>query len=128
MIVGIGIDLVRVRRIRAAAERWRERFLTRVFTPAERAYAFGCARPYPRLAARFAAKEAVFKALATGWSDGLRWTDVEVAHTDAGAPTVRVHGRLEQLLRRRGVGEIQLSLSHDGDYSLAQVVLVGPAR
>jgi holo-[acyl-carrier protein] synthase len=124
MIIGIGIDLVRVRRIRAAAERWRERFLNRVFTPSERAYAFDCARPYPRLAARFAAKEAVFKALATGWSDGVRWTDVEVAHTATGAPTVQVHGRLQRLLRQRGVSEIRLSLSHDGDYSLAQVILV----
>lgn len=124
MIVGSGIDLVQINRIRQATERWRERFLNRVFTPAERTYAFRFAHPYPRLAARFAAKEALLKALGTGLSAGTRWTEIEILSGQAGPPTVRVSGTVESLIRRLGVRDIRLSLSHDGDYSIAQVILV----
>ena len=123
-ILGVGIDLVRIDRIQAVAERWRERFLERVFTPTERQYAFACAQPYPRLAARFAVKEAVFKALGTGWGQGLQWTEIETTAGAHGRPQVRVRGRAEGLLRQRGVRAIEVSLSHDGEYAIAQVILV----
>jgi holo-[acyl-carrier protein] synthase len=126
-IIGIGLDLIRIDRVRLLAERWKDRFLQRVFTETERRYCFGCSSPYPSLAARFAVKEAVLKALGTGWSQGVRWLDIEVRNDAAGRPLVSVGGRTQQLLFQRGATQIHISLSHDGDYAVGEAILTGDA-
>jgi holo-[acyl-carrier protein] synthase len=123
MIVGIGLDLVKIARLQAIAERWRDRFLVRLYTEAERRYCFRRASPYASLAARFAAKEAVLKALGTGWSAGIRWVDIQVLNDAQGKPVATAAGRAGALLREAGVTGIHISLSHDADYAIAQAIL-----
>ena len=133
MIIGIGIDLVKTERIKDAAEKWKTRFLNRVFTPEERKSAAAKKSPYPHLAGRFAAKEAVLKALGIGMSAGISWKEISVVtepsggRPSSGQPRVRVRGRIKTLMDRRGVKEIQISISHDSEYSIAQVMLIGRA-
>ncbi len=122
-IVGIGLDLVKIERIRALADRWQERFLERLYTEAERRYCFDRASPYASLAGRFAAKEAVLKAIGTGWSAGISWQDIQVLNDGSGKPVAHVQGRAGALLQEAGVTDIHISLSHDADYAIAQVVL-----
>lgn len=122
-IVGIGLDLVKIERIRALANRWQKRFLERLYTEAERRYCFERASPYASLAGRFAAKEAVLKAIGTGWSAGISWQDIQVLNDGSGKPVAQVRGRAGALLQEAGVTDIHISLSHDADYAIAQVVL-----
>ena len=124
MIIGIGIDLVKSDRIKDAVQKWDKRFLNRIFTPLEQDYAFAHKLPYLHLAGRFAVKEAVLKALGTGWSSGIRWTEISVMNKPTGKPRVEVAGKVKKLMDERGVKEIQVSISHDTDYSIAQVVLI----
>jgi holo-[acyl-carrier protein] synthase len=123
MVVGIGVDLVRIDRVRAIAERWQARFLERLYTKAERRDCMNKAAPYASLAGRFAAKEAVLKALGTGWSAGVSWHDIQVLNDRTGRPHATVSGRLKTLMERAGVTTIHLSLSHDTDYAVAEAVL-----
>ncbi|MBM4119970.1 MAG: holo-ACP synthase [Nitrospira sp.] len=123
MIVGIGLDLVKIDRVRTIADRWKARFLDRLYTPTERRACMKKASPYASLAGRFAAKEALLKALGIGWADGVRWRDIEVLNDRSGRPRATVSGRVKTLMTRAGVTDIQLSLSHDTDYAVAQVVL-----
>ena len=125
MVVGIGVDLVRISRIRQLVDRWQERFLTRVFTEAEVAYAMGRRDPAEHLAARFAAKEATLKALGTGLSMGVRWREMEVRRARGERPTLALSGRTAALGTARGVRALHLSLTHDGDYAVAQVLAEG---
>jgi holo-[acyl-carrier protein] synthase len=125
MIVGIGVDLVRIARIRQAMERWQGRFLERVFTPGEVAYARGRRDPAEHLAARFAAKEAALKALGTGLRMGVRWRELEVQRVAGERPRLALSGRTAALGAARGVRTLHLSLSHDGEYALAQVLAEG---
>ncbi|HEV7365278.1 MAG TPA: holo-ACP synthase [Gemmatimonadales bacterium] len=122
MIVGIGMDVVEIRRIRDLAQR-HAAFLTRTFAPCELHHCQEKVNPYPHLAARFAAKEAVFKALGTGWSMGLQWTDVAVENNAAGKPAIRLSGAARRLAEQLGANKIHLSLTHTGRYAGAQVVL-----
>lgn len=122
-IVGIGLDLVKIARIRSLTERWQQRFLQRLYTDAEREYCFGRAFPYASLAGRFAAKEAVLKALGTGWSGGIRWVDIQVLNDPTGRPVATANGRVGALLQQAGVTGIHVSLSHDADYAIAEVIL-----
>jgi holo-[acyl-carrier protein] synthase len=125
VILGIGVDLVHIPRIRQAIERWQERFLDRVFTPDEVAYARRRRDPAEHLAARFAAKEATLKALGTGLSMGIRWREVEVRRARGERPRVALSGRLADVGAARGVRALHLSLTHDGDYAMAQVLAEG---
>jgi holo-[acyl-carrier protein] synthase len=122
-IVGIGLDLVKISRIEAIARRWQDRFLQRVFTEDERRACFGRAWPYASLAGRFAAKEAMLKALGTGWSAGVSWHDIQVLNDVGGKPVATAHGRTGSLAQQAGVTRIHVSLSHDGDYAMAEVIL-----
>ncbi|MDA2911160.1 MAG: holo-ACP synthase [Nitrospirales bacterium] len=122
-IVGIGLDLVRIARIRSLTERWQERFLNRLYTDEERHYCFRRALPYASLAGRFAAKEAILKALGTGWSVGVRWLDIQVLNDSAGRPVATVYGRVADLTREHHVTGIHVSLSHDDEYAIAEAVL-----
>lgn len=123
-VLGVGTDLVAVARIEKAARRFGERFLERVFLPGERLYCEARRNPYPCYAARFAAKEAVLKALGTGLAGGICWRDVEVVR-EGGAPGVRLRGRAAGLAAALGVEKVLLSLSHEGPFALALAVAVG---
>lgn len=123
MIVGIGVDLVQIGRMARLLERWGDRLAGRLFTPAERDYAALQREPARHLAARFAAKEATLKALGTGMGYGLGWKEMEVIRDDRGRPTLRCTGRVAGLIAQRGARRIFLSLTHEADLALAQVVL-----
>lgn len=125
MILGTGVDLAEVERIRAAIGRYGDRFLARIYTPEEIAYAERKANRFERYAARFAAKEAGMKALGTGWSGGVRWRDFEVVNLPSGRPTLRLHGVARALAEKMGVKGVQLSLTHTASMSLAHVILEG---
>ena len=122
MIVGTGIDITETARIQQALERHGDRFARRIYTPAEVAYCEQFKNRAERYAARFAAKEAAFKALGTGWRGGVRWLDVEVAHQPSGKPVLRLAGRAEELARGLGVERMAVSLSHSNHYVVAQVI------
>lgn len=125
-ILGHGIDLVENHRIAAMLESHGDRFLTRVFTPAEREFALRHERRrVERLAVRFAAKEAVVKALGTGMTRGIAWTDVEVVVQITGQPTVALHGRAAEIAAERGVSAWSLSLTHTGAMSAASAIALG---
>ena len=123
MIVGLGLDLADVERIRAAIERHGRRFVERIYTPAEIAYAERKRNPYERYAARFAAKEAGMKAIGTGWRRGVRWQDFEVQNLPSGRPTLRFHGVAAQVAESLGVRNVVLSLTHTDSQGIAIVVL-----
>jgi holo-[acyl-carrier protein] synthase len=123
MIVGTGVDLCEVARMKAAMERHGDRFKNRVFTEREIRYADSKANRYERYAARFAAKEAGMKALGTGWRGGLGWRDLEVTNLPSGRPTLAFHGKAETIALRLGVRNIALSLTHTADQALAMVIL-----
>ncbi len=125
MILGHGVDLTEVQRVRRSVERFGDRFLERVFTESERAYAGDGPRRYERLAARFAAKEAVFKALGTGWAEGVGWQDIEVVRAASGRPSILLHGRAKEMSSAMGVKWWHLSLTHTGQMAMASVVAEG---
>lgn len=125
MILGTGIDLCEVGRIRQAVERHGRRFVERVFTPREIVYAERKANLYERYAARFAAKEAGMKALGTGWHGGVRWQDFEVVNLSSGRPTLSLHGRAAEIASAMGVERVSLSLTHTGEQAMAMVILEG---
>jgi holo-[acyl-carrier protein] synthase len=123
MIVGTGVDLAEVPRIRAAIERHGRRFIERIYTPAEIAYVERKANRYERFAARFAAQEAGMKAIGTGWRRGVRWQDFEVANLPSGKPTLRLHGKAARFAEALGVKSIALSLTHTAELGMAHVIL-----
>lgn len=123
MIVGTGIDIAEVPRVRAAIERYGARFVERIYTPAEIAYVQRKANRYERYAARFAAKEAGMKAIGTGWRFGVRWQDFEVTNLPSGKPTLKLHGVAAQVAAKLGVRSISLSLTHTAEQGVAFVIL-----
>ena len=123
MIVGTGVDLAEVPRIRASIERFGARFVDRIYTPAEIAYVERKANRYERYAARFAAKEAGMKAIGTGWRGGVTWRDFEVANLPSGKPTLRLHGVAALVAGKLGVKSISLSLTHTAAVGLAHVIM-----
>ncbi len=125
MIVGTGVDLAEVDRIRAAAERYGARFIERVFTPREIAYVERKANKFERYAARFAAKEAGMKAIGTGWRHGVRWQDFEVTNLRSGRPTLQFHGEAARVAESLGVKAVSLSLTHTATTGMAMVILEG---
>ena len=126
-VKGIGVDLTLIPRLREVVGRWDERFLRRVFTEDEIAYCRRRRDPMPHFAARFAAKEATLKALGTGLSMGIAWREMEVRRERGEAPTMVLSGRCRAIALGKGARHVLLSLSHDGDYALAQAMLVGPS-
>ena len=123
MIVGSGVDLCEVARIKSAIERYGRRFLERVWTDREIAYADPKANRYERYAARFAAKEAGMKALGTGWHGGVKWRDFEVSNLPSGRPTLRFHGKAAEYAEKLGVQAISLSMTHTAEQAMAMVIL-----
>ncbi|MBS1830106.1 MAG: holo-[acyl-carrier-protein] synthase [Acidobacteria bacterium] len=123
MILGTGIDLAEVGRIRDAVERYGEKFIQRIYTPVEIAYVERKANKFERFAARFAAKEAGMKAIGTGWRKGVRWQDFEVVNLPGGRPTLRLHGVAAEVAAGMGVKRIHLSLTHTAEQGMAFVIL-----
>jgi holo-[acyl-carrier protein] synthase len=123
-IAGIGVDLVSIPRMREMIDRWQDRFLRRVFTEGEIAYCRARFDPAPHFAARFAAKEAGFKALGTGLQLGVRWRELEVRRERTQAPTLVLSGQSREIGLGKGGSRMLLSLTHEGDYALAQAMLV----
>ena len=120
MISGIGIDLVHIPRFERIARKWESRFLDRLFTDQEKTYCLRKADPYPSFAARFAAKEAFFKASRLSV---IPWKQIEVVNNEEGRPSLLLHGSVKQL---HETSRIHLSLSHDGDHAAAQVIIEHP--
>jgi len=123
MIVGTGVDLCEVRRIKAAMERYGDRFTQRVYTEGEIAYCNRKANRYERYAARFAAKEAAMKAIGTGMRGGVRWRDFEVTNLRSGRPTMAFHGKAAEYAKRLGVANVSLSMTHTAEQAMAMVIL-----
>lgn len=125
-VIGTGIDLVEVARVRTACERT-PGLMARLFTPAELAYAAASERHrWPRLAARFAAKEALLKALGTGLRQ-VKWAEAEVVRDALGRPGFALTGALAELARHKGVAELHLTLSHTDQHAIANVLALGGA-
>lgn len=126
-VLGAGVDLVEVDRVRDALRRWGARFRDRVFLPDEQRYCESRAAPWRHYAVRFALKEAVGKSFGTGIGAEVGWLDIEVRRADGnGAPSVALHGRAAELAARRGVARVLASLAHAREYAVAQVILSGP--
>jgi holo-[acyl-carrier protein] synthase len=123
MITGIGIDVIQNDRIRDSIERFGDRFLKRIYTEGEIDYCSKCAQPPIHYAARFAAKEAAFKALGTGWAAGVTWKDVEVHRLASGKPELHLHGEALARATSAGATRFHVSLTHDQLVSCAVVVL-----
>jgi holo-[acyl-carrier protein] synthase len=123
MIIGSGIDLVEIERIQQSMDRFGQRFLNRIFTPAEQAYCLRKRNAAESLAARFAAKEAGAKALGTGISRGVNWLEIEVVRDPGGRPGIQFHGRAAEFASRLGVVHAALSITHTSTLSMASVVL-----
>ncbi len=123
MIVGTGIDIVEIRRIRSVLDRQGDRFLRRVFTADEQEYCRAHRDPAPHYAARFAAKEALFKALGTGWAKGVTWHDVEVRRSPEGVPSLSLAGEASNRAASLQVRTAHVSLSHGEDSAVAVVIL-----
>lgn len=121
MIHGIGIDIVKIQRMKNVVEKWGQRFLNRVFTQREISYCYEKKEPYLSLAVRFAAKEALVKAV--GSAAPVSLTDIEVMNMDSGKPLVKVSGKLKDFFRVQAIKNAHLSLSHEHDYGVACVVL-----
>jgi len=123
MILGTGVDIAEVPRIRESIERFGDRFLRRIFTEGEIRYCERKATRFESYAARFAAKEAGMKALGTGWSRGVRWRDIEVVRPKGQRPTIQFHGEAAAIAARLGTKNIALSLTHTSEQALAHVIL-----
>lgn len=121
MIYGIGIDIVRIERMKQVVEKWGQRFLKRVFTTEELSYCLQKSNPYLSLAVRFAAKEAMIKAI--GSVIPVAFIDIEVMRINTGKPVFNISGNLETFFQKNHIKSAHLSLSHEHDYGVACVVL-----
>ncbi len=124
VVVGVGTDIIEVARVQKAVERHGERFLCRIFTGGERAYCLQMRNPYPHLAVRFAAKEAVAKAFTTGIGAELGWTSIEIIKGEREQPLVRLDEKGRQLLQSTGASSVLVSLSHTENYAMAVAVVL----
>jgi holo-[acyl-carrier protein] synthase len=121
-IVAHGIDLVDFPRIEQMVKRHGQRFLDRVFTSAEQAYAESNKNGMEKLAGRFAAKEAVLKLMGTGWRGKIAWTDIEVVNNSAGQPVIGLGGEVEKIADKLGIKHISISITHTANFAIASAV------
>lgn len=120
MVEGVGVDVVEISRFKKSIDEFGEHFLNKIFTDKERAYANSKMYRVQHLAARFAVKEAVAKALAKGWSGGFKWKDVEVENDDAGKPSVILYGHVKEILSGSSV---MVSISHSENIVIAFAII-----
>ena len=121
MIYGIGVDIIKIERMKEVIEKWGDKFLERVFTRNEIFYCYKKRTPYPSLSVRFAAKEALIKAI--GSEISVAFTDIEIINADTGKPVLRISGKLQDFLNIKQIKAAHLSLSHEHEYGVACVVL-----
>ncbi|NQT06250.1 MAG: holo-ACP synthase [Candidatus Omnitrophica bacterium] len=124
MIIGTGVDIIEVARVKAAVGKWGSSFLKKVFTEKEIKYSNKKRFVYQHLAARFATKEAVLKAFGGGWSRTLPWKDVEVINNKDGKPEIKLHREAKKLYDRKGIEKIIVSMSHTKEHAVANAILV----
>ena len=124
MILGLGTDIIDIRRIKHNTDN-NPRFAEKIFTPREIEYCQSRAHAHSSFAVRFAAKEAVMKALGTGWDGKVNWIDIEILNSDQGVPEVFVYNYTKDLMSQRGVTKIHISLSHEKEYAIATAILEG---
>ena len=122
MIIGTGIDVVQNERIRDSIDRFGNRFINRIYTEGEKEYCGKAANPAIHYAARWAAKEAAFKALGTGWSAGVKWKDIEVIRLESGKPELHLYGEALAHATSLGATRFHVSLTHDQLISCAVVI------
>ncbi len=122
MIAGIGVDRITIARVRAAIDRFGPRFLERIYTETEREQAERKGDPARRLAMLFAAKEAVAKALGTGFRDGVAANGIETIHQRSGAPTIQLHGTAARIAEARGIASVHISLTDEDGVAIAFAV------
>jgi len=125
MILGIGVDIISVERIKDAILRWGKRFLERIYTDNEIKYCMALKEPHINLAGRFAAKEATYKALASYQKTGIRWREIEVIRGDKGAPSLKLYGVMKMASERLGVKKTHISISHNNEVALAFIIMEG---
>ena len=123
MVYGIGVDIIEIRRFERVLERWGDRLCERVFTPEELSICHAKAHPGRHLALRFAAKEAMLKALGIGMFQGVAWNDIEIINDPLGRPHINVRGAAERICKEKGIQAIFVSISHEDAYGVAQVLL-----
>lgn len=121
MIYGIGIDIVNVDRMRDADKKWGQKFFERILSADEIKYCFGKSDPFPSVAVRFAAKEALIKAI--GAEITVRFKDIEILNTKAGRPLISVKGALERFFNEKGIRHCHVSLSHEKEFGIGCVLL-----
>lgn len=121
MVIGLGIDIIEIARIKESIDNYGERFLRKVFTDEEIIYCYSKFNKYQHFAARFAAKEAVYKALASGWKEGLRWKDIEIQNDTSGMPSIKPSGKLKSFLSENA--ELKISLSHSDNYVTSVAII-----
>ena len=121
-IVAHGIDLVDCPRIEQMIQRHGERFVKRVFTAAEQAYAEKNKNEVEKLAGRFAAKEAILKLIGTGWRGKIAWTDIEIINNPTGQPEVTLSGEVRKIADKLGIKHISISITHTANFAIASAV------
>ncbi len=124
-ILGIGTDIIECDRITQMLEKHGDVFLARVYTPCEIAYCSARKAANQHYAGRWAAKEAVLKALGTGWAHGIQWTDVQVVNQQGGKPNIELDGRAKEISEQLGIREILISISHCRNYAVAYATAIG---
>ncbi len=127
-IVAHGIDLVDCPRIEEMVKRHGERFIDRIFTAAEQAYAEANKDRIEKLAGRFAAKEAILKLMGTGWRGKIAWTDIEVINNPAGQPEVTLSGEVKKLAEKFGIKHISVSITHTANFAIASAVALAQKK
>ena len=127
-IVAHGIDLVDCPRIEEMVARHGERFIQRVFTTAEQAYAEANKNKIEKLAGRFAAKEAILKLVGTGWRGKIAWTDIEIINNSSGQPEVTLDGEVEKIADKLGIKHISVSITHTANFAIASAVALTQKR
>lgn len=128
MISGMGVDIVEVYRMREAVTKWGKEFLTKIFTDREIDYSNARRFSYQHFAARFAAKEAVVKAIGEPRKFPIRWTDIEVINDEEGKPVIEFRGDALKLKKRKKIGDIILSMSHSKNYAVANAIIIKKGR
>lgn len=123
-IVGTGVDIVEISRIKQAVKKWSDRFLKRIFTAKELAYANGKSIPCQHLAARFAAKEAVLKAIGDSTIHRIEWVNVEILNDEHGKPVVNFSGHAKKVKQEKNISDIIISMSHTRTYAVANAIMI----
>jgi len=127
-IIAHGIDLVDRPRIKQMLDRHGSRFLNRIFTPSEQAYAQSNRDKVEKLAGRFAAKEAILKLMGTGWRGKIAWTDIEVINNAAGQPEVTLTGQVDRIARQLGIEHVSVSITHTANFAIASAVALSESH